>query len=278
MAFLFRLLCDLLNELDYNRVYKSTTTVQIQRLNVQTVVSWFNKHDLIIPRKGPEAVAFLSCLFPERRPDRVFNLQEKRLESIIQQAQCLGAGRFKDLQSWRTSDGTDFVSCIERVMSATDSEPRPCPSIAVEELDEILDRIAAASAFSSPDLRKRIELLRTNDTLLRVFRIVNSSEAKWVVRMLLKLYSPVCIPEKLAIQQFHFLLPSLLDFQNSFEAAVKLLQGNPINQIPTQVAKEDEVQLREIAISRLLPHIGVMITRPAHEKARGIKHCCQLAG
>ena len=84
MAFLFRLLCDLLNELDHNRAYKSTTTVQIQRLNAQTVVAWFNKHDLIIPRKGSGAVAFLLCLFPERRPDRVFNLQEKKLESIIQ--------------------------------------------------------------------------------------------------------------------------------------------------------------------------------------------------
>jgi DNA ligase 4 len=184
MAFPFRLLCDLLNKLDHNRAYKSTTTVQIQRLNTQTVVAWFNMHDLIILRNGPGAVAFLSCLFPERRPDRVFNLQEKKLESIIQQAQCLGASRLKDLQSWRTSDGTDFASCVERVMSATDSEPMPCPSITVEELYEILDRIAATSAFSSPDLRNRteekhVEPLRTNDTLLRVFRIVNSSEAKW---------------------------------------------------------------------------------------------------
>jgi hypothetical protein len=77
----------------------------------------------------------------------------------------------------------DFASCVERVMSATDSEPRPCPSITVEELDEILDRIAATSAFSSPDLRNRteekhVEPLQTNDMLLRVFRIVNSSEAK----------------------------------------------------------------------------------------------------
>jgi DNA ligase 4 len=66
---------------------------------MRTVVAWFNKHDQIIPRKGPEAVAFLSCLFPERRPDRVFNLQEKRLEAIIQQAQCLGATRLKDLHN-----------------------------------------------------------------------------------------------------------------------------------------------------------------------------------
>ena len=59
-------------------------------------------------------------------------------------------------------------------MSATDLEPMPFPSITVEELDEILDQIAATSAFLSPDLRNRteekhVELLQTNDMLLRVF-------------------------------------------------------------------------------------------------------------
>jgi hypothetical protein len=86
MPFPFRFLCDLLNELDQNHTNKLTRT--IQRLN--TVVTWFNKHDQIIPRKGLEAIAFLSCLFPERRPDRVFNLQEKRLETIIHKLNVLG--------------------------------------------------------------------------------------------------------------------------------------------------------------------------------------------
>jgi hypothetical protein len=59
-------------------------------------------------------------------------------------------------------------------MSAIDSEPMPCLSITVEELDEILDQIAATLAFSSPNLRNRTEekhvkLLQTNDALLRVF-------------------------------------------------------------------------------------------------------------
>ena len=96
MPFPFRLLCDLLNELDQNRANSSMKT--IQHLNTRTVVAWFNKHNRIIPRRGPGAVAFLSYLFPERRPDRVFNIQEKRFETIIRQAQCLGASRLKDFQ------------------------------------------------------------------------------------------------------------------------------------------------------------------------------------
>jgi DNA ligase-4 len=281
MPFPFRLLCDLLNELDQNRANMSMKT--IQRLNMRTVVTWFNEHGQIIPRKGPEAVAFLSCLFPERRPDRVFNLQEKRLETIIRQAQCLGASRLKDLQRWRAMDGSDSASCVERVMAATDSELRPGPSMTLEELDEILDRIAATSSFSSVDLRERVkakymEPIRSNDALSRIFRILNSCEAKWMVRMALKTYSPVQVPETLVLQQFHVLLPDVLRFQNSFEAAVKLLQDATVRQKPTQVEKEAEGLFSESAVYELVPQIGIMITRPPYEKARSIKHCSQLAG
>jgi DNA ligase 4 len=45
--------------------------------------------------------------------------------------------------------------------------------VALEELDEILDRIAATSSFSSANLKERVkakyvELIRTNDALLRI--------------------------------------------------------------------------------------------------------------
>ena len=48
--------------------------------------AWFDKHDAIIPRQGSEAVAFLSCMFPERRADQVYNLREAKLEVIVQRA------------------------------------------------------------------------------------------------------------------------------------------------------------------------------------------------
>jgi DNA ligase-4 len=77
--------------------------------------------------------------------------------------------------------------------------------VALEELDEILDRIAATSSFSSIDLRERVkakymEPIRTNDALSIIFQRLNSSEAKWMVRMVLKTYSPAHIPEVLALQ------------------------------------------------------------------------------
>jgi DNA ligase-4 len=280
MPFDFSVLCGLLNELDKNRTRK--TALNTPNSTVDIFDNWFNKHDRMIPREGPGAVAFLSCLFPERRPDRVFNLQEKRLESIIVQAQGLGATRLKQLQRWRTRDGADFASCVEHLMSATDAETRCGSSVTLEELDETLDRIAATSSFSSIHLRERMqakysEPIKTQDTLARVFRRLHSSEAKWMIRLITKTYSPVHIPETLAMQKFHFLLPDALSFQNSFEAAVRFLSRASIRRTPAQPTRGLEALRREGAVRKLTPQVGVMVTRPTHDKARSITHCCQLA-
>ena len=48
--------------------------------------------------------------------------------------------------------------------------------------------------------------------------------------------------------------------------------------MPYRAAKDAEGPLREIADSALELQVGVMVARPAHGKARSIKHCCQLAG
>jgi hypothetical protein len=78
------------------------------------------------------------------------------------------------LQNWSSIEGSDLASCVERVIAAIDSETRPRPSVSLEDLDEILDRITATSSFSSVDLRewvraKHVEPIRTNDELSRIF-------------------------------------------------------------------------------------------------------------
>jgi Haem-degrading len=65
---------------------------KIVALDTRTVRSPFNDHNWVIPRQGLEAVAFLSCIFPNRRTDRVFELPERRQEPIIKQAQEDGMG------------------------------------------------------------------------------------------------------------------------------------------------------------------------------------------
>lgn len=164
--------CGLLNQLESNT--KSSSIRKRRKLNTFTVVSWLGKYNETIRRRGPEAVTLLSCLFPERKPDRVFDLSTTRLENIIQRAKCLGSSRMQDLQSWRTNNSSDFASCVERVMATTYGELSG-PHLTVDKLDDILDRVAASSPFSSINLQARVEQKSarsavTNDLLSGVFR------------------------------------------------------------------------------------------------------------
>jgi hypothetical protein len=56
----------------------------------------------------------------------------------------------KDLQSWKTSNGIDFISCVKHIMAVTDFEHRL--SLTLEKLNEILDRIVTISSFLYKDL------------------------------------------------------------------------------------------------------------------------------
>ncbi|KFA53720.1 hypothetical protein S40293_09645 [Stachybotrys chartarum IBT 40293] len=281
MSFPFSLLCDLLDRLERN--YNPSSHDKIHEVHGRIVVSWFCEHNEAIPRRGPEAIALLSCLFPARRPDRVFSLSTIQLERVIERVQCLGSSRIRDLQRWKTNDGPDFASCVEHVMKITDCEPRLGPNITLGEIDDILDQIAAFSPFSSMALKEKIQqkysqFIRRDTLLLSLFQRLHSSEAKWMIRMLSKNYSPVHVPEAPAMNQFHFLLPDLIRFQDTIQAAVELLDTPTIRCMPIQPSAASRQGLREAACCELKPQIGTKAGRPTYEKARSIKHCCQLAG
>jgi DNA ligase 4 len=98
----------------------------------------------------------------------------------------------------------DFISCVKHIIVTTDSEHRPGPNVTLEEFDETLDRITTISSFLSIDLRKRVkekyaELIRVNNAFSSIFRRLKSVKAKWMVRILLKNYNPVRIPETAVI-------------------------------------------------------------------------------
>ena len=50
------------------------------------VLEWFERHGPSIPRQRPGGLAVLSCLFPHKRPDRVYGLREKKLTGITVKA------------------------------------------------------------------------------------------------------------------------------------------------------------------------------------------------
>jgi hypothetical protein len=83
----------------------------------------------------------------EYKPDWVWSsiYEKQRLETMIQRAQCLGS----------TVPLEEFEQLGGPMMCVTDSEPQNFQIVTLEQIDELLDRIAVASPLSSFDLRKR---------------------------------------------------------------------------------------------------------------------------
>ncbi len=68
-------------------------------------------------------------------------------------------------------------------MTVIDYESKHGPSVTLEEFDEILDQITAISSFLSINLRERVKekyrgQIRVDESLSKIFRILNSSEVK----------------------------------------------------------------------------------------------------
>lgn len=242
----------------------------------QHALAWFMEHGDKINRHGPSALAFLACILPNRLPHRTYGLREKRLADVVADALRLpdpGRRRTK-LESWTT--GTDFGTLVQEVMHEAENLPAH-KQVTLEELDAALCELAANSGSSAPQIQR----FRTNrprySILEPIVRRLSSKEAKWMIRMLLKSYSPATIPEQTILQSFHFLLPDLLAIQNSFEAAIDTLNHADLQSIPPNPPVEDRDRFRQLAAKCMLPKLGVMIRRQPYDKGRSIKHCCNMA-
>src|SRR5271154_5385264 len=240
MAFKFKWLCELLEDLDKNRLRKAVHGARSLNLDDKVVVSWFNQHSHRITRHGEEAIAFLSCVFPERRPDRNFNLQRKRLAALIGRSLLLQSTRLAQLHRWQDRDGVDLPESVAAVMAQAEFDrPEPANEVTLAEIDDALDEIAARSPFSSPAIRQRHSPRDPHDVLTPIFRRLQSWEARWLVRMILRSFSPVVIPEYPAMREFHFLLYGLLKFQDSFEAVVKFFGRAEILSLPARPSADN---------------------------------------
>ena len=95
--------------------------------------------------------------------------------------------------------------------------------------------------------------------------------------MILKSYAPVIIPPKDALERFHFLLPRLLQFQDTFEGALQMLDSEPMKHFPSHPNPKLATGLCATALEHLQPRTGIKIGRPDYIKARSIKHCYNMA-
>ena len=127
MCFKFGLLCHLLNELERIREKSGLSASKAVDLDTQAIHSWFNDHDLIIPRQSPEAVAFLSCLSLSRAQDRSCLRAPRKTSGNNHQA---GARSRYDSVKGATIEVNSFITAPCPCWAAHDSGVRLSTSLA----------------------------------------------------------------------------------------------------------------------------------------------------
>ncbi|EXJ93856.1 hypothetical protein A1O1_02249 [Capronia coronata CBS 617.96] len=277
MGFKFCWLVELLEGLDAARGQKPLSSSRAVKPEHLAVERWFKEYGHKVPRHGPSAVAFLSCIFPERLSHRSYAMQETRLAAVMGRVLHLGSGRAERLRRWHESN-LDFATCLQQIMAEAEMPlPQPGSEVTLEQIDEALLQVAANSPFSSPDIKRSANGVLPHDVLMPIVRRLQSREAKWLVRMILKSYSPVQVPEYSVMQTFHFLLSDILAVQNTIEAAVAILGEEDIKPLPPNPPKELRPLFRKACARYVVPRLGVMVQRQPYYKARSIHHCCQMA-
>ena len=276
---IFRLLCDLLSDIeaivtrDPPLLPKARNT-----LSRNHIIQWFNSHRTLID--STDAVALLSTLLPERRTDRVYNLQPPSLVKVISRCLLVGASRQSDLQRWKEPGGGDLGACVERVLKGSEFPCQLGKEVILEQVDAVLSQVARRSRFSGPNIKQKDErvcAVAVDRELASIYRRLQSREAKWFTRLILKDLSPVQLPEELVLKCFHCLLPSLLECQDNFQAAINTLQGSELRRMSLTTENQKASTLKALIAETLVPKVGVKVGRPRFLKAHSIKHAAQMA-
>ncbi|KAJ4346815.1 uncharacterized protein N0V89_010747 [Didymosphaeria variabile] len=151
-------------------------------------------------------------------------------------------------------------------------------AIPMERVDNLLTQLAAKYRFSDLSIQKQREWHMSTDTELKyILRRLESWEAKWFVRLLLREYTTISLDETYVFWKYHFLLPDLLKFQNEFDAALRILREE-LSRYPPAPEPSLESQMRSEAARLLKAAVGVKVARPPFHKAWSFKHCFQLVG
>ena len=277
----FRLLCDLLSSLEAI-VTRDPPLLPKSRdaLSRKHIIQWFKSHRSLIDDPKTDAVALLSTLLPERRTDRVFNLQPLSLAKVVSRCLLLGASRKSDLLRWKEPGRGDLGTCVERVLRESEFPYQLGKEVTLEEVDAALTQIAGRCRFSGSSIRRKNEGLcavAVDRELANIYRRLQSREAKWFTRLILKDFSPIEIPQELVLKCFHSMLPSLLEYQDDFHAAVDTLQRSDLRHMNIITESQKSKTLKALITNAVVPKVGVKVGRPRFLKARSIKHVTQMA-
>jgi DNA ligase 4 len=156
----------------------------------------------------------------------------------------------------------------------TSSKPNPeTPPATVEDIDALLNNIAANSRFSSPSVRASQTPLkeRNRNELEAIYRRLTPREAKWFTRLVLKDYGSIVLDPNLVYRCYDRLLPLIVQVHDSFSMSVALLQT-----IKAGSASGSFVSTQQV-VQLVKPKLGIKVGRQPWFKARSIKHCVDMA-
>lgn len=281
MPFQFSLLCQLLSQLEKITTHEPLYPPKVVASKTETEInSWFTQHRLLVDDLATDGVALLSALLPERRTDRVYQLQPPSLTKILGRCFSLGSSRLPLLKRWEQPGCGDLGLCVERVLNETPFPANPHDPVTIEQIDAVLTRIASRCRFSGPSIRaghNTAARVNVDSELATIYHRLSPGGSKWFTRVLLKTYAPVMVPEGAVLRCFHHLLPGVMKVHDSFESAVALLRGPGLTWASSKPSPAEAKIQKTRAAKYLVPNCGVKIGRPFFLKAWSVKHTIQLA-
>ncbi|KAK9326261.1 ATP dependent DNA ligase domain-containing protein [Lipomyces orientalis] len=281
MGFKFLEICNLLETIECidKKAVRLSRASKIQKQ--KCIHEWFCQHrNLILEPPGDQAIAALSCLFPELRPDRVYGSFKKDfVRSIIAALGMKGTDRGRRLLV-RVENKEELATAVaDSVALAEHSKPRHENAVTVNEVDTLFMNLASTCKFSRSDIYKSPRLMvtmsdgraaRISELLRPILVRLQSFEIKWLIRMIEKDMQPVILPVDECLQALHFALPSLQSFHSDLTVAVKLLFKEPYDAfipLPSPVMTKLP-QYIDGVLNWLRPTVGVPVRIPSCYKAR----------
>ncbi|TGZ83607.1 hypothetical protein EX30DRAFT_393179 [Ascodesmis nigricans] len=302
MTFLLSHLTPLLTHLETLETSSLSASTRSTKAHY-AIESWFTAYRGDIDNNPVILLAIFSILLPGLRCDRVYGLREDSLGKVLVRVMGLTAarGRGKRLLGWKKVGGNgsaqnrsggvgaaeigDFAEVVEKVMR--EAETSKGGLVTVEEIDELLDRLAGLCQFSSSELRRKVKDEKKKgkcgsafEALSALWHRLTSCEAKWVIRVILRSMEPIKISETPTLSAYHFLLPYLVSVRFSLRSACYTIGSSQISTcIPPHPPWDQQQRYLTLAASSdfLCPEVGTKVGRGEFLKATSTTHAMKLA-
>ncbi len=284
MPILFVQLCSLLSDLE-NLARRDPPLLPAHRQHQyqELIKQWFTVHQVSINSSDIDLVALLSALLPERRTDRVYGIKLPRLTKLLKRCLGLGTDRLGMLDQWQKPGRGSLCECVERALLQAEFPHQPRNQLTVEHVDKALATIAGKCRFSGPKVKERKtstheveEDQEVQKVLGQTYKRMQSREAKWFTRMILKDYSFLGLSEGMVYRHLDVRLPTAMQMYDDFEAAISELRSLPASQM-VEFSHANLAQRCANDAHLLQPRIGVKIGPPKWIKTKGgVKHAVSM--